>query len=308
MGFIKRLNLGGELDFSKGETVISANSVSAYTVDEEQNLYWFENSLGDKGSRLHKVSPKGEILYDVFLEGNTAGARLTDSLAVDGEGNVFLLVMGKILKLDRDGNLVSEAVTNENHDNRIIVGREYLLETVEGNVYYVYSEHGCKVWECKGSNDLRLDEVSALGGSGVFRLYKGKSGILATDSREVLYEYRKGQEEPEALLWWQESNMMGMEIEEVVPVSEDRILALHMAGELYLLEKTPVSELPQKEEVILASLNPEESLRQAVINFNRTNDKYYVRIEEYGGNQFQGKEGIQEGGGGPFGQRRFLVV
>lgn len=297
-GAIKRLPLGEEFDFSKGERVMHADSVRAYTVDGEQNLYWFECSSG--GNKLCKISPQGEVRYEINLNENSAGARLTDSLAVDAEGNVFLLTMGKILRIDREGGLTGEIVTNENHDNRIVLGREYLLESAEGNVYYVKGDAGCRIWECLGSGSLRLDEVPMLGGSGVLRLYKGKQGILVTDSQEVLYGYREEQEAPEALLRWQESGMIGREMEEVVPISEDDILVLCDTGlsrvkELYILEKTPIGELPQKEELVLASLAPELSLRQAVINFNRTSDKYYVRIEDYGGNQFQGKEGIQEG-------------
>lgn len=88
-------------------------------------------------------------------------------------------------------------------------------------------------------------------------------------------------------------------MDEVIPISENTILTLSngypRTRELLILKKTPVEELPRKEELVIASLSPDLSLRQAVISFNQTSDKYFVRIERYGEHQFQGSGNVPEG-------------
>lgn len=295
---IKRLPLGEEFDFSQGEELISAGSVGAYTVDAEGNIYYYtqdwnsDTGYNTGGGVLCKISPDGETLYTLKLDEQVAGFRRTDSLAADGKGNVYLLAMGKILKIDKEGNLAGEVVTDENHSHQVILGREYLLETAEGDIYYVKYDNECEVWQCMGEGDLKLVKGPILEGRGISRVYRGMEGILVADRQEVLYRYRDGM--AEALLCWQESNIMGSNVMEVVPISEDTILALERKN-LYLLKKTPVSEQPQKEIVVLASLFPDNSLRQAVINFNLSNDKYFVKIESYGVNPFQEGDNTPEG-------------
>lgn len=295
---IKRLPLGEEFDFSQGEELISAGSVGAYTVDAEGNIYYYtqdwnsDTGYNTGGGVLCKISPDGESLYTLKLDEQVAGFRRTDSLAADGKGNVYLLAMGKILKIDKEGNLAGEVVTDENHSHQVILGREYLLETAEGDIYYVKYDNECEVWQCMGEGDLKLVKGPILEGRGISRVYRGMEGILVADRQEVLYRYRDGM--AEALLCWQESNIMGSNVMEVVPISEDTILALERKN-LYLLKKTPVSELPQKEIVVLASLFPDNSLRQAVINFNLSNDNYFVKIESYGVNPFQEGDNTPEG-------------
>ena len=61
--------------------------------------------------------------------------------------------------------------------------------------------------------------------------------------------------------------------------------------EWYLLVRTPVGELPEKELVVLASLSPGADLRDVVVEYNRQSGRYHCIIEQYGNDSGTGDAG-----------------
>lgn len=54
------------------------------------------------------------------------------------------------------------------------------------------------------------------------------------------------------------------------------------APRMYVLTRTSVDELPQKELVVLASLYPTDDMMDFILEFNKSSDRYHVVIERYG--------------------------
>ena len=49
-----------------------------------------------------------------------------------------------------------------------------------------------------------------------------------------------------------------------------------------MLSRKPVEEIAEREPVVLAAFEPDLSLKEAAVRFNRQNGKYQVFIETYG--------------------------
>lgn len=208
-----------------------------------------------------------------------------NNLAVGQEGDIFLLTDDSILRIGGEGKVTDTVSTDEYRDE---VGwmEEYLVETAEGIVYYVNVGDKRRVWEYSGQGDMRFEEVPALAArNNAPNLYRNAEGILAANNDGTVSRYRKGQETPELLLRWEDSNLFVSSMAEIAAISDNQLLLLldDMGGkELYLLTRTSVEELPEKELIIMASLFPTQTLRKAVVEFNLLSEDYHVTIESYG--------------------------
>lgn len=289
---ICRIPLDGAFDFTSAETMVSVPSLGGYTVDKDQNLYYFirqfGNAYNDSGSgaiTLYGQSPEKETLFELELD-KTAAMQYgyINNLAVGRNGDIFLLTDDSILRIDREGN-VTDTVSTDEHRDEVSWMEEYLVETAEGIVYYVNVGDQRRVWECSGEGNMRFEEVSVLKAhNNAPDLYRNTEGILAANNDGTVSRYRKGQEAPELLLRWEDSDLFVDSMSEIAAISDDELLLLNNTDgkELYLLTRTPIEELPEKELVIMASLFPTENLRKAVVDFNRSSEEYHVAIENYG--------------------------
>ncbi len=84
---------------------------------------------------------------------------------------------------------------------------------------------------------------------------------------------------------WGNSSLIDSSVQDFIVLSREEILVLYeetgMTG-LYLLEKTPAYELPEKEAVVLAAFDTTLELENAIIRFNRQSSEYQVILEDYG--------------------------
>ena len=85
---------------------------------------------------------------------------------------------------------------------------------------------------------------------------------------------------------------MESDIQDITQLTADSFLLLTypVDRKAFLLTKTPLSELPQKEQIVIASLFPDSALRQSVVDFNRVSTQYHVSIETYGADIYSGDE------------------
>lgn len=260
-----------------------------YAVDQEQNVYFIlDCSVGNYytaesvGSVLCKRTAEGELAYRHFFAGL---APLHDSFTADGNGGVYILTADGIFLVDSDGHEAGMISTEEYKGNSY--SSEQLLGDSQGNAYYLVFEQFDSRWKAMevDYHGRRLKETDGLSGNNwldTCAIYQGDVYFSVSDS---LYVYDKEAESSGEVLRWANSGLSSTYIRDCFPWGQEELLAWYdepdMEG-LYLLVKTPVGELPEKETVVLAAFDVSAELEDAVIHFNRLNEKYQVVIESYG--------------------------
>ena len=294
------------LDFSGGNYAYSEEalegqrysvSVHDYTVDEEQNIYAVvsENrysgiNVDESKELLCRYGADGQPGYRMPLD----GAKV-NGMVPYGSGSLLLLTEDEIRKIDADGNVAERVSIEEYRSGRDIVS-ERLYGEPGGRIYYViyYIDATWEVMELVAEGGMRLREVQGfVWKNNVDTNIQGcHDGDLyfTLHSDDTLYLFDGEEGAARKVLRWEDSDIFSSSIMQLWLVGEDRILARCGSGsgyfssgeEWYLLDRTPVGELPEKELVVLASLSPGEDLRKAVVEYNRQSERYHCAIEQYG--------------------------
>ncbi len=117
-------------------------SLRHYAVDQEQNVYFIVDcSMGNYytaesvGSALCKRTAEGEWAYRRFFPGLEP---MNDSLAVDGNGGVYILTADGILAVNSDGD--EAGMTGTEEYKGASYSSERLVGDSRGNVYYIVFE------------------------------------------------------------------------------------------------------------------------------------------------------------------------
>lgn len=263
-------------------------NIQGYAVDQEQNVYFALDCcqgsyppMESMGTVLCKRTPEGEWAYRRFFSGME-----TVGIAVDGNGGVYLLTLEGILTADRDGRETGMTGTEEYKGKNY--SSERLLGDSRGNVYYFVLEAYNSRWkgmEVAPRDRKGLKEIKGLSGSSWLNTCTVFQGNVFFSVSENLYEYDGETESAREILLWNNSGLIGSNIRDCIVLERERLLVWYdepgMEG-LYLLVKTPVEELPEKKAVVLAAFDISMELGNAVIRFNRLNDKYQVVLESYG--------------------------
>lgn len=261
-----------------------------YVVDQEQNVYFvLDCRLGDYlsmeslGTVLCKRTAEGEWAYRRFFSGLEP---LNDSLAVDGNGGIYMLTAEGIFTADRDGHETGIMGTEEYKGKNY--SSERLLGDSRGNVYYFVFEDFDSRWkgmEVTLQDRKGLKEVNGLSGSDwldSITVFQGKVFFTVSES---FYEYSGETEGSTEILQWFNSGLIYSNIRDCIVLEREKLLVWYdepgMEG-LYLLLKTPMEELPEKKAVVLAAFDVPTELKNAVLRFNRLNEEYQVVLESYG--------------------------
>lgn len=262
-----------------------------YAVDQEGNLYLaldyntINGFLSEYvGCLACKMTPEGTWVYRHFFQGLELGSS-AGTLAADGEGGMYLLTAEGILEIDGAGRK-SGIVQTEGYKGDIF-SSEQLLGDQEGHAYYLLYEDNGMRWrgmEISREGGPVLKETEGLSGTSTRQLHTVCGGkVYLWD--EGVYEYDPETADTRLLFRWGDSNLLRGCVWSAFPVGGDRFLAWYdEAGEegLYLLTRTPADELPEKETVVLAALDADLTLQNAVVKFNRQSQQYKVTIEDYG--------------------------
>ena len=299
------------LDFSGGNYAYSEEalegqsysiSVHGFTVDEEQNIYAVvsENrysgiNVGESRELLCRYGADGQLCYRMPLD----GAKV-NGMVPYGSGSLLLLTENEIRKIDADGNVAERVGIEEYRSGRGIIS-ERLYGEPGGKIYYVilYDNLAWEVMELVAEGGMRLREVQGfVWKNNVDTNIQGcHDGDLyfTLHSDDTLYLFDGEEGAARKVLRWEDSDIFSSSVEQLCLAGEDGILAQCYSSngqeEWYLLVRTPVGELPEKELVVLASLSPGEDLRSAVVEYNRQSGRYHCIIEQYGNGSGTGGTG-----------------
>lgn len=273
-------------------------NMNGFQIGEDGSLYiilvkWSYDENTRESSNQYILMKKDASGNEVFREEisetlKQEGAEYVNSFAVDGQGRTYLTAETKVLLFDGEGKFRGSLDVGSGMSGWINgIGRGG-----DGKVYTCcYSHSGdsggyalqeidfekravAKTYE--GFPDSNGNGALVPGGENVF-LVNGSSGV---------YEYSLETQSAELLFNWLDSDINGTYVNGIGLLEDGRILAVindwGTGGySVAMLTKTPSSEVPQKELLVIGTLGSSSELTAAAVNFNKSSDKYRVMIKEY---------------------------
>lgn len=105
-------------------------------------------------------------------------------------------------------------------------------------------------------------------------------------SGDGLYRWREGAEAGERILSWIDAGVDAAQVSDVSAAADGKLLALLMntgPASMAALTPTDTAAMPERKVLTYAFVgNMATSLRQAILDFNKTNTDYYISVEQYG--------------------------
>ena len=281
-----------ELKLNNTEAVEDAY-VQEMAVDGDGNLYiiwvrsvWDENNPENwhQDTMLAKYDTSGGsvFLQDISQEMTSDEMNsYIQEMAVDGEGRIYLSSDSIIRLFDSEGVYRGNVEIGNYWINDMVRGKD-------GKVYIAYNDwntgNGYVVTEID-FDGKKLGSTHAIQAD-VDSLSEGLEKDFLISDRIRLYEYDAESDTQEELLNWVECDINGDYVQLVCPAGDGRLLAVvydweTRDTELAFLTKTRASDVVQKEELVLGTLQMSQDLRSAVVAFNKSNEKYHITIKEY---------------------------
>ncbi len=212
------------------------------------------------------------------------------SMEADSEGNIYVLVSGmteSIMIFDPQGQRQANIQSDSWY--------QALCKSGDGRVFALgYDSSG-------DGNSYQLTHVDpaakamgdAFGGvpSGNGNIYStpGGDNEILLSSGDNLYSYDLSTSSCNEILNWIDCDIDSMNLQGIARLEDGRILAVNYnfseassSTELVYLTETPASEAVQKTILTYGTMYLDSSVREKIIDFNKTNDTYRIEVKEYG--------------------------
>lgn len=272
-------------------------NVSGFQVDDKGNLYvaYYLTPPYVKGgsydyedytSYLVKYDNNGNAIFEEDLK-----TMLTDenngyisSLVICEDGRILVSSYDAIYVLKENGKLQTTIRTGNRQLNDMFVtedGKVFCLLYNSINKKMELAELDIKK-KCLGEAYQNLPE-------GILRVSGGATGKLLVMNNSYLYEYDLTTGQAVPVVSWMDCYLNSNGINHFSMLEDGNILLIYGepssdTKELVKLTKTKASELPQKEQLVLASFydtNQDPNLQKAIMEFNRTNSQYRIVFKSY---------------------------
>ncbi len=256
--------------------------VYAYTYDKDTGEY----IDGGEQSYLRQLDETGAEVRRVNLDAVKAASEnewfYVQTIAIDGQDNVYILSDGVIYVIDMEGTVQFKLKSDDWINS--------MMSLADGRVAAVMSENdgqklktidpAKKAWgdSYKAPNNM----YNCLPGSGDYDLYFNDGMCLYG------YDVEKG--ESEQLINWINADINGDYVRGIVPLADGRVVVmLYNWGfggsgdndtEMAILSKKPYSAIGNKTVLTLACLYDYE-IRDRVISFNKSNDSVRIEVKNY---------------------------
>ena len=200
----------------------------------------------------------------------------------DSQGNLYFC-NGEtfILVTDKDMNKLCE-IKVDNWINNMVVSKE-------GTVYVsYYGETGQEVKPVDLATKSLGTAITGMESHGNLQLACGYSKSFLVSDSDTVYTYDAATGTKDLQFQWLDADVNSNNIRYVGELSDGRIWALsesydgeNNTKELILVKKVKASEVPEKEEIVYGALYLDYNIREEIIKFNKSNDKYRVVCKEY---------------------------
>lgn len=214
-------------------------------------------------------------LAEIFTEENS----YVQNMITGGENKIYLSSNNVIYVIDGTGNFVKTISVSANWING-------LTATSDGRVFIVqYGNSGMELVEIDTVKDVIGDALQNIPDTNS-EIKAGQNGTLLVSGFNKLYEYDLNTEEAVEVLDWVESNIHGNSVRDISILPDDRLAVFcddyEGTSEIVFLTKTESSKVPQKKILTIGTLyGSNSSMQEAVVNFNKKNTEYVIKIKEY---------------------------
>lgn len=272
-------------------------SMGTWTVGADGSVYaamyvWTmnEDGSGQSSRTLAKLDGQGNTVYandvsDIFGDGNS----YISGILADGQGRVYIIGDSSIWLFDEEGNragTVEMTSGNRSYINGFGCG-------ADGKAYLCVTNYG------ESDSSTSLTEINfetrSLGegfedfpqGYGNGDVVQNADGMFLAQNGTTVYEYDPQKQERHALFDWLDCDINGSNVRSFGCLDDGRLVAVYEdwdSGDsgVALLTKTSSAEVPQRQQIVLATMYAGSSdIKAAAVQFNKTNDKYRVTIRGY---------------------------
>ncbi len=289
----------------EGTTVLELSGnrdIQSFTVDKEGNFYLLEiqypvleegEELGDdywnnRQTFLRKYDAQSQMVYEQELTEQLAEDEeynYIENIVLDAEGRVYAVCGERVMLFDKDLSYAGKTTQESGWFNGIGQGKD-------GKVYVCYydstSEDGGYVLAEVDFEGKKFSNTykGFMGGNGSSILTPGIEKDFLVQDGVNLYEYDIASQTVTQLTNWVDCDINGNYVEKLGVTEDGRLVVITndwSTGEydMALLLKKRTDEVPVKEIITLGSLYENTNMKQAVVAFNKTNDKYRIRIKTY---------------------------
>ncbi len=297
-----------EFDFEKRqiyETCYTPDgSILMATVhlDYEAENYYYDVVRFEDGE-LITLCDDLEPMFETDLSNSRYGTDFyLQDMLTDGNGNIYIVTGTLIGVFDSNMNKLFELAFERYIDSVGVSadGRVYVsyrdMQTFETVFKYINLEKH-ELGEDVPLPDGNLDNAKLYIGPGYDVYYNDGSAVWGYSRGEAA----EAAASPVKLLDFINSDIIATGIRDLVIIDENTFLANYYEynengsiRELYLLNRVPEAEIPERYVVDLAVNGVNDDIINQVVRFNRSSDKYRVRLTDYQNYNTDGNWGIAE--------------
>jgi len=275
-------------------------NVNSYTVAEDGSLYavvytyiYSESEEGQEYQEperfLCKFDAEGKMVYkNSMAEQMKDGDNYVRYMAIDGEGRLYVATESSVWLYNGEGayqGTIDMSAGAGGWIQAMGMGRDGKMYIS----YYSYDGSG-------SSNVLKeLDYDNKKAGASYEGFVNGNGDALIPGIEKdflvydgtAVYEYDMATQTKEELFRWIESDINGNYVRSIGMTEDGRLVAVINDWEdeansgIALLTKTSSDQVPQKETIVVATMDSAYNLQSLAVKFNKASDKYRVVVKEY---------------------------
>jgi ABC-type glycerol-3-phosphate transport system substrate-binding protein len=233
---------------------------------------------------VRKLDGTGAELLSVDISSLAANTDFfhVNTFNIDSEGNIYIAANQTIHVLDRNGRVQFRLETDGWVDQLIRMSDgsiAFFGFTGTGRALRII-DFATRSW----GEDIEIPMMAhqVFPGAGDYSLvFSDGSGLFGIENSSG---------ESVRMLNWIDSDVMSDRMENITILPDGRVLCTNMnwdrfsgrpSIEIVILTKVPYASLPQRTVITLATVWLEHTLRSAIVNFNRTNSTYRIRVIDY---------------------------
>ena len=243
----------------------------------------YNEDYSESETYLCKFDSEGKQIFAQDMT-DLVGDGYVDSIAIDGEGRIYVSGDATIWLFDADGNNRGTVSMDSSGWIRAMGSGK------DGKMYVCY--HNGNGGGGYVLSDIDFDGKKVGGtyenfpGGNSDRLIPGIDKDFLTQDGTRVYEYDIKSQTATELFTWLDSDINGNYVQNFGVLEDGRILAVTMDWDtnengIALLTKKKASEVPQKETIVIGSLYGGSDIQSAAVKFNKSNEKYRISIRSY---------------------------
>ena len=238
----------------------------------------------------------GKMQWDTIIEGlqTEESWGFVQSLIPTKDGKLSLLISGdKQEKMDvaADGTLSERKPLNGN--NTILSNASAITVNNDGTLSVIYYNESDNYSMYLASYDIATDTYSegiklpdSIMNGGYNSMVAGNGADLVYTNTSGVFYYNTGDTEPTQVMSFINSDMMTTYMNSVFLLDDEHLMGFYtddttgkMKGGFFT--KVNPEDIPDKSVLVLAGNYVDYDVKQRVVNFNKTSEKYRIVVKEY---------------------------